>query len=589
VQDADAPNNRAANDRVPDAPNDSRRADPPEERTSAVRRYGPIAGIGVVLAVVATISVVTMGDDDDGPETEEDAVAATGDFPDGVVTPSMAQDQGLEDVEFPDTCDPESGMVAVPFWARAECVANVDDNGGATAPGVTADRIDVVAWLPDDGDSVLTLAREAYGSDATADDMRQAYEGLVEIFQGYYQTYGRTVNLEFIESSGDTLDPVAARSDATAVVEQEPFAVLGGPITANTWTFELHAHDIVCMGCPGIRNPEPTAFTVTPSQGQVSEHITNYIRAKLAGQPAEFAGGELSGQERSFGLLKLGMNPGDQEDFEFLQDLLDDAGIEIAETFTYELDIGGAQELATSFVSQFKEAGVTTVVAQADPIILPAMTEEATRQDWYPEWFLPAAPFIDTNTWARSMNQEQWANAFGISYLPPHAPPELSPAYQLYEWYHGEPPPAADLLFLIYPQVAMFFTGLSYAGPDLNPETFRDGLFAAPPTPRAISQPSVYYGTALWDPEVHGHDYDGVDDMVELWWDPNAAVGEEEPPGAYRYVDGGQRHYADEYTSELRVFDPNGAVTEITDPPPEEVPPDYPPPAGGGRRAEATR
>ena len=36
------------------------------------------------------------------------------------------------------------------------------------------------------------------------------------------------------------------------------------------------------------------------------------------------------------------------------------------------------------------------------------------------------------------------------------------------------------------------------------------------------------------------------------------------------------------YTDELKVFDPDGAVTEITDPPEAEQPPDYPSPAGGG-------
>ena len=133
--------------------------------------------------------------------------------------------------------------------------------------------------------------------------------------------------------------------------------------------------------------------------------------------------------------------------------------------------------------------------------------------------------FTDTSTFARTFDQDQWAHAFGLSFLPPNAPRQLTPPYQLYEWYHGEPPPADDSLFLTYPSVVLLFTGIQFAGPDLTPEHFRDALFAFPPTPPAITQPSVDYGFGIWtdpdDPDYEG-DYAGVDDMVEIWWDPEA-------------------------------------------------------------------
>jgi len=37
----------------------------------------------------------------------------------------------------------------------------------------------------------------------------------------------------------------------------------------------------------------------------------------------------------------------------------------------------------------------------------------------------------------------------------------------------------------------------------------------------------------------------------------------------------------DDYTDALDVFDPDNAVTQITNPPEAEVPPDYPSPASG--------
>ena len=223
-----------------------------------------------------------------------------------------------------------------------------------------------------------------------------------------------------------------------------------------------------------------------------------------------------------------------------------------------------------------------------DPLTLPAFTREATKQNWYPEWVIGGYQFTDTSTFARGFDQEQWSHAFGLSFLPPKAAPELNPAYQLYEWYHGSPPPADDSLLLTYPQVAMFFTGVHLAGPELTVEHFRDAAFAFPPTPKAVTQPSLDYGFGIWtdrgnEDEFPG-DYHGIDDMVEIWWDAEAEGPDEtgtEGKGLYRYVNDGRRYLPHEYTDEVEVFDPDKAVTEITDPPPSEVPPDYPPPSRG--------
>jgi hypothetical protein len=266
-----------------------------------------------------------------------------------------------------------------------------------------------------------------------------------------------------------------------------------------------------------------------------------------------------------------------------LKERLADQGVELAEQILYPLNPGAAAELATNAVTQLQAAGVTTVLLDADPITLPAFTQEATKQEWYPEWVLGGSPFIDTTTFARTFDQDQWEHAFGISYFPPQVERSVNPPLRLYEWFHGRPPPVEGTLplLLLYPQVALFFTGLEFAGPELTAETFRDGLFVAPPTPRAVTQPSVSYGGQRWD----SPDYAGIDDFVEVWWDREVRSTDEageEGEGAYRYVDGAKRYLADEWTEDVAAFEPEGAVTIVEDLPPDEVPPDYPPPARGG-------
>jgi len=553
-----------------------------------LRRYAPI---GAVMAVVAAlVGVSFLGGEGNEPTATADrppTATAEDELPDGVTTWSMAEQQGL-DVEWPETCDTETGQVAIPFFFRPECVVGSDESDGATAPGVTADTITVVAWLPSESDPIFTLVRQALGIDDSVDEIRRTYEGLAEIFQQYYETYGRTVELEFVQASGSMLDPVAARADAIRAAEYGPFAVWGGPLLASTWTEELHARGIVCMQCPGISDNAPTAFGILPSQSQVQAHVVSYVTKKLAGGTADFAGEGSQGKERVFGLLSLAQSDSDERRVERYVEAFDKEGVDIVETGSFPLDPARAQELATGIVARMKDAGVTTVIVRADPITLPAFTREATKQGWFPEWVIGGYQFTDTSTFARTFDQDQWTHAFGLSFLPPKAPPEVTPAYRLYEWYHGSPPPADNSLILTYPQVALFFTAIHLAGPHLTPEHYRDALFAFPPTPKARTQPSVDYGFGIWhDPtkprDDYEGDYEGIDDMVELWWDAEAEGPDEtgeDGTGLYRYVNDGQRYLPHEYTSDVEVFDRDNSVTEIDDPPAEEIPPDYPSPAG---------
>lgn len=551
----------------------------PGRRASVLRRWGPISAVTAVVAAVGVGGLV--GGDGGGTGTPATTAAGPVERPDGAITWSMAQEQGL-DVSFPESCDTSSGMVAIPFLFRTECFADAEP-AGATAPGVTADTVKVVAWIPAEDDPLRALVLQRIGFDATNAELREVYTGFTEVFAATYQTYGRRVELAFVEASGSVLDPTATRADAVRAAEDlGAFAVLGGPLIGTGWTEELHARGVVCVGCPGIPDPEPTVFSVPPTSGQLRAHLVAYVAAKLAGRPAEHAGEALRGRQRVFGHLALGMGTGEDRGAERLREQLAEAGVALAEQVLYPLDPGRAAELATGAVTRMQAAGVTTVLVQADPVLLPAFTREATKQGWFPEWVLGGSPFIDTTAFGRTFDQQQWSNAFGISYFPPQVEPTADPPYRLYEWFHGEPPPVEGSLplLLVHPQVTLFFTGLEHAGPVLTAETFRDGLFTMPPTPRAVTQPSVSYGEHRWD----GPDHAGIDDLVELWWDPSAAGTDEAGvagTGMYRYVDGGRRHLADEWDRELRAFVEEGSVTVIDDVPEEERPPDYPSPAGG--------
>ena len=203
-----------------------------------------------------------------------------------------------------------------------------------------------------------------------------------------------------------------------------------------------------------------------------------------------------------------------------------------------------------------KDAGVTTVVVRADPITLPAFTREATKQEWFPEWVIGGYPFTDTTTFARTFDQEQWSHAFGLSFLPPNAPHELTPALPALRVVprlaapgrrqpvpdlpaggaavHGHPPGRSRPDARALPRRRVRLPAHAVGG---HPAVRRLRL-------RALDDPNK-------DEDEYEGDYAGIDDMVELWWDPEAEGPDEagiEGTGLYRYVNGGRRYFLDDYT-----------------------------------------
>lgn len=568
--------------------------------TPALRKWGPLAAIVVVIAVIAGIVVLGGGDDDGGGNGDEVADPTQGDDggpppatepPEGAISWTRAQEEGL-DVTFPDTCDTEVGRVALPYYFAPECYADADPVTTPGTRGVTDETVKVVVYLSQDSDPVLNFITEAIGADDDNDDAMATYRGLTEIFNEHMQTYGRQVELEFLVASGLVIDEAAARADAVrAVEEMGAFAVWGGPALANAWTDEIKARGAICLACPSIDAPDPTVLTVTASADQTRAHLVEYVSKKLAGKPAIHAGDEAFQEtERVFG--HLWVDPGTQEASDGAEKAaagLASEGIELAVQIGYDLNPGTIQEQAGSMVSRLKAAGVTTVLMgpTMDPVAPKSLTEEATRQDYFPEWVLGGSALVDATAFGRTYDQQQWANAFGISSLAARTLPEVSAPYRLYDWYFGRTPEAEDTIPILWPQPGLFFAGLQAAGPDLTPETFRDGLFSVNVLGQAITQPTISFGEReIWDDvdEVHDvdvPDYYGIDDFTEIWWDPDASGPDEiqrDGDGMYQYVDGGRRYMPGTWTDELRVFEPDGAVPLYEEIPAGERPRDYPSP-----------
>ena len=230
------------------------------------RRYGPIALVAVVVA--ALVGASFLGGDDPGDEPG----GTTGGHHAHRRAARRRHTWGMAQEEAPRGHVPrhvrhQTGQVAIPFFFRAECVAENDTDGGASARGHLRHR--------HGGGVAAQRQRPDLRHRAPGARHRRHHRRGPRHLRGHDRgvpasttrpTAARS-SLEFVEASGSMLDPVSARADAVRAAEYEPFAVLGGPLLASTWTEELHARDIVCLFCPGINDSEPTAFGCSAHPG----------------------------------------------------------------------------------------------------------------------------------------------------------------------------------------------------------------------------------------------------------------------------------------------------------------------------------
>jgi hypothetical protein len=558
------------------------------------KRYGPIV---VVLALIGgAVVVFGGGDDDDGDEEAatdgatagEEALTASG----PMTWQKAEQEGGSAGIDWGPDCDTETGRIKLLSVYAPPCVEPSEgDNGGATSPGVTADTVKVVQYLADPAlDPLMSATVSGAGADISPGTAAETVRGFADLYNKLFETYGRTIEVETYVGTGAGEDREAAKADAIAIAEMDPFMVVGGPTQANTvFAPELASRGIICG--PLCTGALPEAFVEeyapymvlgggTPEQAVA---LTAEMVGKLAGPgTAELAGDDATrAKDRAYGLLHYETPDGDYRPvIEAFVEQLGVNGIHLTTDVEFTLDLARAQENARTTISRLKDAGVTTIIYQGDPMTPASLTREATAQDYHPEWILGASVFMDWSLFARGTDHEQWKNGFGISLAGARGALETNGAFRIWNWAYGGLPPHNGANLLEHP-LRTAFTGIHLAGPNLTPETLRDGLFRYPPSGGGPTEPQISRGDhGVW-PEM---DWGGNDDATIIWFDPTA-TGEDEVGnagvGLYRYANGGRRytigHFPDTI-DEAGLFDDASSVTIFDQVPPEDRSPDYPPP-----------
>lgn len=530
----------------------------------------------MVLAVVA-VGLLSGGDDDDGDDVAADTTEATDDE-------EPAEGEGEDDAMSAPDCDPETGRIMVPTLLAPNCVPLWDDtadNGGATHVGVTADTITVVVYDGPDTEETEIVQTATGTLEITEEERNANREKVAEAYNALYENYGREIEIVVMKTEAESNDEVGARADAIRAAEElGAFAVIGGP-AGGTFASELASRGVLCFctaSLPQERYDEwaPHVWPGLMSSTQAYIHRADFVVNQLAGKPAEFAGDEaLQSQDRTFGLVWYETADGAYADgVNFFKEQLAEGGVELVDDVSYIYGTGDTlDEDAQTIIARMKDAGVTSVIFAGDPFMPANLTAQATAQDYWPEWIITGSTGTDSSALARRYDQQQWAHAFGISLLLPTLDPDMTQQEgNVVSWYLGEELSNYPNIY----EIGRLATGVHLAGPDLNPETFRDGMFSYEPVWHHPTEYGVSYGQDIWPFD----DYTGADDIKVIWWDPETpdpTVENDPPLGVYRYVDGGQRYLPGEMDDIGEFFDEEGTVIWFQERPEGDVPPQYPP------------
>jgi hypothetical protein len=564
----------------------------PRKRRSPLVRYAPFIAVVVVIAIVAIALAVSGKNDKKTAVTPGGTTAPASDVP---IQYQAAQKAGtVAKYTWEDNCDPATGRVAVPVLSPAPCVPKfTGDNGGAiAAPAVTADTIRIGYYISKSDpqqDALLQLAG-AYDPPAK---IEQAYKDYVQLFASRYQLWGRKIQLVKVQGTGLQTDEIAAKADADKAAKQlHLFAVIGGPLQAQSFSSELAANHVLCIGICLLADPQrffqehsPYIWPNNPSPEQTSRMLVAFLKAQLAGKPASYAGDPaLKTRKRTFALVSYDTTDGRfKASWDDLVQQLKDAGIPLLLHKSYFLDITQLAQTGHDIAVALKQANATSVIFTGDPIMPRFFTTEATAQNYHPEWIMAGTVFADTSVFARTFDQSQWSHAFGLDLTPARIIQSKNPAFTVHKWFFGTKPPTDKSYAVTEGDVKLLFDGLQSAGPKLTPENFRAGMYAiAPPDNAAATvQAFVSFGDHGFWP---GEDPMGLDNAALLWWNPNA-VGEDETgivgKGMYELVDGGMRYPGGKWPAQpANLFDPKGAITLYDNPPPDLTPKSYPTPPG---------
>jgi hypothetical protein len=433
------------------------------------------------------------------------------------------------------------------------------DNGGATAPGVTATEIRVGMYD--------NSAGRKCPSTATDDQIYCDWETWVN---SRYQLYGRQMHLYKIASGGASA--AGAQAGAVNARAQNMFAVtdffpLSGdvdPQSVNqklvTWTY-YRPNSF-------FRASAPYAWSWQASNDRIIAVEAELICKQLAGKPPSFnermdkSSIDYS-KPRKFGAVVFEQGGGTSNE-DVLKKELARCGLTDVKMYPYN-QLGGDNNLATAMVAMQSEH-VSTILDFGDQLATGTMATAATNNNYFPEWVAFATHSLEDANFDQAIDPKQWRHAIGTTFN------ELPRAITEMDWFiavcqvdpncanvsassiQGESNLHVQGLFNTFIEMA---NGFQLAGPRLSPQSMQRGLQTLQRPP----DPFWAVGGSYQDPDPWSFEkYASF-----MWWNPDANDPTTGNRGAWMFMNNGRRYTTGQVPTEPLPFFKSGVLQPTGD------------------------
>lgn len=361
--------------------------------------------------------------------------------------------------------------------------------GGSHGPvlGVTSSEIKVVYYWKGDRTRTSPYLKGS-GAEANVDE-GASFKVLIDYlnkhanggatFMGFpFNLHGRKLVPQVIEA-GSTPEDSSLAAEKIAK-EIKPFAAIaahGGvstyvcPYLASKGIFNIATYDLSFDLYKKTNGWCTPAYASFDAQVDAVQHylVQRVVKAKYNGTTA-----------RKFGFV-YAEYPGLADAVKVVVARFKRAGIDIVSTASMSADLTQAQQQAASIVGKFQAAKVNTVIAPeaGSPM---SFTPAAESQGYSPDYVVWPCSGQDVPAAVRLFSAKQWTRAEGLScydfdYQPDLAFDNNARGSEWYRQYKATTTadPAAQTP-MIYSALLPLVAGITNAGRDLTPDTFRGGI-----------------------------------------------------------------------------------------------------------------
>lgn len=430
------------------------------------------------------------------------------------------------------------------------------DNAGGTSPGVTAATVRIG----------MPKGELADTPSSTGMKYEDVVEGFFAYFNQRFEFYGRKLVPVYYpmrgQGQGGGRRP-DQRSSADTAKEQNVFASASVYLSPGYYE-RLAEHKIIGV----YRTPDytdsylakrsPYVWGYSPSSNQILAGLADWACHRLVGGNAAHAGmsdaTDLRTQKRTFGIVMQIVDEDSPNRAEPLKAALEACGGEVAYVLEdFGLRITQQQGSVNNEIVKMKQRGVTSVISLLEPGNMEKYQNAGQIQAYMPEWIVSSYPQggFAGGHWG-SKNREAMKHAFGLMFTPMNRVPEDHPCqWALAEAGITNPGRlSTDLIAcdVLYHDLLLLASGIQMAGPQLTPETFRDGLLRTKfPNP----EHPIQVGKVGFD----DGDFSMANDAAEVWYDSEAnGPYSDAGQGAFCWVNGGARHRPGSWTRDDPFF-----------------------------------